>query len=397
MEEDDSLFVSSEPFKIKKEPGLESEEDSLFVTSLDFPTEPEASSSNSIQQNLQEALVKTTSTDTKKNSGSSKSKKASSSKSTRSTSETLNALYEGDNVIAFDATPELVLNDEDGEDEVVEEYPMYYSTELLQKLYILQYPTRPATRPFVDVNGTGILDSRIKPEGQAIEVDVPIDTTKFYDKEKAENWGNVDKQTYGGIAKHVPGYMIGVFKDNALHLNPVHATAQLRPQFHYASQAGQAQNNSTDKEKEAAQTKRAPKAVQLTAKIVGDNAPSFSGALIATKKLEDESFIGMDWYDRDSEESWDIADSLIAKKRDPLVEKTTKDEYIASISSPHVDPVAVAAANFAAKQKAEMKPVKPVRTPKATPAKGKQKATPAKATSAKATPAKTSTVKKSQK
>ncbi|VVT52957.1 uncharacterized protein SAPINGB_P003332 [Magnusiomyces paraingens] len=261
---------------------------------------------------------------------------------TKSTSETLNTLYEGDSVIALEATPELVLSDEN-DDEVVQEYPVYYSTEFLNKLYLLQYPTRSAARPLVDALGTGILDSRIKPNSNAVEVDIPVDGTQFYDKEKGDNWGGLDKQTFGGIAKPVNGYMIGVFKNNELHLNPVHATAQLRPQFQYISQPPKPigeisgisiidQEKNHEKEKEKI---KGPKAVQLTAKIVGDNAPSFSGALTARKKMEDESFVGMDWYDRDSRELISVSDKLVASTKASLISLTTQEEYIQKISSPH--------------------------------------------------------------
>lgn len=47
----------------------------------------------------------------------------------------------------------------------------------------------------------------------------------------------------------------------------------------------------------------------------------------------------MDWYDRDSEESWSTSDKLVAERKNELISTMTSDEYIANISSPYVDPL----------------------------------------------------------
>lgn len=226
------------------------------------------------------------------------------------------------------------------EDEIVQEFPVYFSTGLLDKLYLLQYPTRSAARPLVDANHTGILDSRIKLDSQMIEVDVPLETKKFYDTEKGEHWNNLNKQTFAGVAKKSEGeYMIGVFKDNELHLNMVNAVAQLRPQFQHITHRNQseAEKEKELKEKET-EKKKQPRAVQMTAMASGENAPNFSGAITARKRMEEEEFVGMDWYDRDSDESWSISDKLIATNKTPLISSTTVEEYVEEISAPYVDP-----------------------------------------------------------
>lgn len=230
----------------------------------------------------------------------------------------------------------------DENDEIVQEFPVYFSTGLLNKLYLLQYPTRSAARPLVDANNTGILDSRIKLDSKVIEVDVPLETKKFYDVEKGEHWNNLNKQTFTGVAKKVEGeYMIGVFKDSELHLNAVSAVAQLRPQFLHITHRNLAEQEKEKELKEAEKSEKAkkqPRAVQMTALASGENAPNFSGAISARKHMEDEDFIGMDWYDRDSDESWSISDKLIATNKKPLVSKTTLEEYVEEISAPYVDP-----------------------------------------------------------
>lgn len=362
MEEADDLFVSSSvnTVKIKKEPGLE---DASFTNSINIPQAvpartASASNSTSITTDTTSKLAKVSIQPQSIVSGKS-------DRRFRSTSETLNSLYESSHAIPIDSTPELVLNDED-DDEIVLEYPVYYSNEYLEKLYLLQYPTRPAVRPFVDAKGSGIIDSRIKPKSQVFEVDVPIETSHFYDKEKGDNWGGLNKQVFSGVAKSAEGSMIGVFKDNELHLNPIHATAQLRPQFSYISQppvpVGEAVGSSSvvDQEKAKANApKIGPKAVHLSAKIVGDNAPSFSGALTARKKMEDEDFVKLEWFDRDSEESWAISDHLVTEAKEHTIPMMDSREYIEKISSPHIDPLeasrlAAEAALAAQKHQAEL-------------------------------------------
>lgn len=226
-------------------------------------------------------------------------------------------------------------------DEIVQEFPVYFSTGLLHKLYLLQYPTRSAARPLVDANRTGVLDSRLKPVSQVVEIDVPLETKKFYDTEKGEHWNKLNKQTFSGVARPALDgeYMIGVFKDNELHLNMVTAVAQLRPQFQHITHRNLAEAEKESKESADKETaKKQPRAVQMMAMGSGENAPNFSGAISARKHMEDEDFVGMDWYDRDSDESWSISDKLIATTKTPLVSTTTLEEYVQEISAPYIDP-----------------------------------------------------------
>lgn len=348
--DEDSLFVSNSSLqKIKSEPGSNTSNPNI---SFSFPEE-NFSKDISHQTGIEihkDSTKSRTEINNKEISISKLQLKTSKVKALKtakkSTSEILNALYEEEHAIALESTPQLVLDDSN-DDEIVQEFPVFYSTKFLERLYLLQYPTRSAARPLVDSLGTGILDSRIKPLSQAVEIDIPIDSSKFYDREKGESWGGLDKQTFSGIAKQVQGYMIGVFKDNELHLNPIYATAQLRPQFSQISQPSGTTNDiserssvSLEKEKgKHQQRNKVPKAVQLTAKIVGENAPSFSGALTARKKMEDESYVGMDWYDRDSDESWAISEGLVATSKGPLISTVSQDRYIENISSPHLDPI----------------------------------------------------------
>ncbi|KAK9243454.1 Sin-like protein conserved region-domain-containing protein [Lipomyces tetrasporus] len=218
--------------------------------------------------------------------------------------------------------------DRDDDDPIVRSYPIYLSSRLASNLHIFQYPVRPNTRPYTGSQGEPVLDIRLKPDSGLVHVDVPIDTTKFYDHEKGEKWGAVDRQTLGGVMNKSEGYMIGIFKDGELHLTPVKGTCQLRPSFTYVDRDVQAEKEIARSVKQDPAKPKEIRAVQMTVKSSDDSSPRHSGALAARKRAEDEEFIEMHWYDKDTEEAWDLAEQLRSDSREPLIPATTKEEYI---------------------------------------------------------------------
>ncbi|ODQ66350.1 hypothetical protein NADFUDRAFT_22565 [Nadsonia fulvescens var. elongata DSM 6958] len=228
--------------------------------------------------------------------------------------------------------------EEEDDDPVVKEFPIFFSNKLAENLNLFQYPVRPSERPYVDAYGEGILDSRIKRDAGILEVDVPIDTTKFYDKTKAaKKWDSVNTQTLSGSISHPEGQMVGVFKDDELHLTPVFSTVQLRPQFKYVDKKSIEDREAVKLAQKDARSKEV-KAVQMSAKSTGEQAPKYSGALLSFKQADDEEFVHLDWYDRDSDESWNVADRLISSNKESLDSDTLPLEYISMISCPHLDP-----------------------------------------------------------
>lgn len=217
------------------------------------------------------------------------------------------------------------------DDPVVQEFSVVSTNNLGENIRLLQYPTRSVYRPFVEDQGRGVREARIKPKAGLIEVDIPIETRKFYDKEKGDNWDQVNKQTFGGVLKQGQGrYMVGVFKDGELHVSPIHSVAQLRPQFKYF-------DNQMAAEKDASRSLRAEtsghqkeaRAVQMTAKSSSDLAPKFSGALAARKIADEEQYVKLDWFDRDSNESWDVSEKLISEptQKQKLYSSMTQEQY----------------------------------------------------------------------
>lgn len=159
---------------------------------------------------------------------------------------------------------------EEEEDEILAEYPIYLSTELSKYLYNFQYPMR--STPFTNKNGPNA--ARLKPKSKMVELDIPLDTrSPHYSTERGEDFAMglndktiktaydrrmeeheeellnrgskknsnnnreeelLDKMTF--TSTEVPGqtrYVVGVIRDEELHLTPLNSTVQLRPGFKY--------------------------------------------------------------------------------------------------------------------------------------------------------------------
>lgn len=163
-----------------------------------------------------------------------------------------------------------------------------------RQIYVLQFPNR--EQPYNKDNHSQPLKLRIKPEAGMVELDVPVDAWRNYDREKGIKWGEAMKKsnmTQGGRSHGLPGgfsigggqsagrgrgrgeaeeeinqeklladyagaiqreqvltkqtlggqtvlnedtnpqYMIGTFRNNQLHLIPADHIVQMRPQFHH--------------------------------------------------------------------------------------------------------------------------------------------------------------------
>ncbi|KFQ85469.1 DNA-directed RNA polymerase III subunit RPC5, partial [Phoenicopterus ruber ruber] len=141
---------------------------------------------------------------------------------------------------------------------------VFLARSLLEKLYLFQYPIRPASMTYDDVTH---LSAKIKPKQQKVELEMAIDTLNpNYCRSKGEQIAlNVDgtctdetstyssklmdKQTFcsSQAASNVSRYAAAVYKKgkfllltphiSELHLTPLHGILQLRPSFTYLDKA----------------------------------------------------------------------------------------------------------------------------------------------------------------
>ncbi|XP_068100722.1 DNA-directed RNA polymerase III subunit RPC5 isoform X1 [Hyperolius riggenbachi] len=140
------------------------------------------------------------------------------------------------------------------DDPIVQEMDVFLAKSLAEKLYLFQYPVRPASMTY---DGVPHLAARIKPKQQKVEMDMAINTgSPNYCRSKGEQIAlNVDgtctdetstystklmdKQTFSSIqaASNTSRYAAAFYRKGELHVTPLHGILQMRPSFTYLDKA----------------------------------------------------------------------------------------------------------------------------------------------------------------
>ncbi|BGP12762.1 hypothetical protein JCM10213_007277 [Rhodosporidiobolus nylandii] len=300
-------------------------------------------------------------------------------------------------------------SDSDDDDPVVRRLPVYYTPQYLQSLCLLQYPDRPphpdsahpllppALRPdwANDTNpGVGKLNAKFKPHTQHLEITVPMekhperwneDNAKHFaagvveekdrEREKAqEKKGRrkrrdagddedeqrykeekearrLDKMVYASTGvPEVTSYLIGVVKNDALHLNPVNQTFQLRPSLTYldnllaierrAKRAAQAGDDDDDEEMSDTELKKEEaKAVQVSVKqaagsdpnkgpLGGGNGRAGAGLFAPLRAEESESWKPLQHYHANTKVASKAFKRMFTPSEQELKSTTKPKEYL---------------------------------------------------------------------
>ncbi|XP_012720868.2 DNA-directed RNA polymerase III subunit RPC5 [Fundulus heteroclitus] len=152
----------------------------------------------------------------------------------------------------------------DEDDPIIEEIDVYLSKSLADKLYLLQYPVRPGTMTYDDVNH---LSAKIKPKQQRLELEMAMNTMSpnycrskgeqialnvdgtTYDETNTYSVKMMDKQTFSSMqaTTNTSRYAAAVFRKGELHITPLTGILQMRPSFSYLDKA-----DSKTREREAA-------------------------------------------------------------------------------------------------------------------------------------------------
>lgn len=130
---------------------------------------------------------------------------------------------------------------EQEEDPVVESIPLVMNSvcdRLKNSIHLLQYQGKPSNAPFPIQH----LAAAVKQESNFVEISVPLDTNKFYDESKVEEWGHVEHHKHTGVLNKTNG---GIYAaqfvvregQKKIILIPVDSSAQLRPTFKYMDDA----------------------------------------------------------------------------------------------------------------------------------------------------------------
>ena len=152
--------------------------------------------------------------------------------------------------------------EEESEDEIVASYPIHLHQDLINHLYLLASPFRPANRPYAADVGP-LKTVRVKPQQKRVELEYDIHKTDpdstnhsptspphpYYTRSTSpQPPANYDPSSLHPIdgllltGRPVPcktNYAVGVWSDNAdgtgpaLHLTPLYSTLRLKPELSY--------------------------------------------------------------------------------------------------------------------------------------------------------------------
>jgi DNA-directed RNA polymerase-3 subunit RPC5 len=225
--------------------------------------------------------------------------------------------------------PTFISQETENDDPVVSEIPIIFTSKPSNLEFdVLQYPGRPPVRPYTE--NSCILQSRTKPSTNLLEVDVPIETQKFFDINKSDEWGGVSKQTLSGVLCALEGYYAARVENGEIIVCQLDRVAQLRPSLSYIDKeiAAKREMNRLDYSNNAPQ-RETVQVVQMSVKGTNDNTPRLGGALMARKKVEEEEFTVLQWNDLTKEETAKIReDAFTTDKKDVLKSTVTEDEYL---------------------------------------------------------------------
>lgn len=252
-------------------------------------------------------------------------------------------------------------------DPIEAEYDVYIKPQFPngRQLYVLQFPNRSSTQPYTEADEAKPTELRIKPKSGLMELDVPMDAFNNFDRDKALKWGDAlrysqeNKIQYGlpgafgigaqpagrgrgrGVKEELedtggmsdpkflamlqqnrimktltlggaegpaeswhPQHMIGVFRENTLHLVPIKSIIQLRPQFHHIDAKADLDKQARPRDP-AAGPPPAARAVHMTAKSTIDGEEARGNPLFdLLKATQEESWRKLRFIDEESAEAW---------------------------------------------------------------------------------------------
>uniref|UniRef100_A0A1J3HVI7 DNA-directed RNA polymerase III subunit RPC5 n=1 Tax=Noccaea caerulescens TaxID=107243 RepID=A0A1J3HVI7_NOCCA len=205
--------------------------------------------------------------------------------------------------------------EEEEEDVVVREIDVYFnpSIDANTKLYVLQYPLRPSWRPYeMDERCEEV---RVNPSTSQVEIDMSMDVnSRNYDSEFGSKL-RMTKQTLTTTWKQPPtlDYAVGVLSGDKLHLNPVHAIAQLRPSMDYLSTKKKQEEAI---EESAGTSKKQNKGAQASA----DQKP-----------VNEEKWVSLKYHGLQSEFCSKYLTGMMANENSSIDFNMTPDVYINSL------------------------------------------------------------------
>ncbi|KAL1920262.1 uncharacterized protein VTP21DRAFT_1408 [Calcarisporiella thermophila] len=261
------------------------------------------------------------------------------------------------------AEVEAVISEENEDsDQIVREIPIYLTHQLASYLHLFQYPVR--NLGFTPE--TGPIAARLKPKARLIELDLPLHTeSPLYDKERGEelSLGTSDrvvrtaydrmeteedkkelleKQTLSSqLVPAAARYMVGVLREDELHLTPIHGSVQLRPNLNYLDKIDEkykaatkriTDEESKDEEQPQPSTSKA-KSISVSVKSANpEQTTQKSPYTRASRFAENEPWTKLQYFDETTEQSEIIFQQMLSRNRAALRCVTTPQQFLESIS-----------------------------------------------------------------
>lgn len=212
-----------------------------------------------------------------------------------------------------------------------------------QSLHIIQYPGRPHRRTLDDDS----YKASIKEDSNYLEVKLPLDTSKFFNGQKSEEWGELiaDQGLQGVLNKTEGGlYVAQVVKGDdgsvKLVLVPVDSTAQLRPSFKYLDDLDNLSQTQRRAEANEGSKNSQIQILQTSSKSGSQitNSEGFGNALGEAlkhiKKFDEEEWCHLNWKSSNASTSEEIKNHISTTADDiTLTTATTMDQYINDLTS----------------------------------------------------------------
>ncbi|GFN78523.1 DNA-directed RNA polymerase iii subunit rpc5 [Plakobranchus ocellatus] len=217
------------------------------------------------------------------------------------------------------------------DDPVIDEIDVFLSKSLSENLYLMQYPLRPKHMGYSHLDH---ISARVKPQQKRVEIELALDTrSKNYSSSKGEqiavnvdgnlppNAGDrifssskMDKITLS-CPPHTESfpncqYGIGLLKEGELHVTPLSAIVQMRPNFDYLDRAdtrhrAETANTSLGDGGESSQDEAEEDPTPVSMKVSRGESEEFKARRMASyeyvnQKREEERWIRMSYFTADS-------------------------------------------------------------------------------------------------
>ncbi|CAH2353762.1 DNA-directed RNA polymerase III subunit RPC5 [[Candida] railenensis] len=235
------------------------------------------------------------------------------------------------------------MDEQEDDDPIVSSIPLILSqvpNPSSQSLHLIQYPGRPKTLPYKDN-----LKPSIKEDSAFLEFKIPLDTSRFYDQSRSEDWGvshQIEEHGLHGVLNKTEGGMYAgmVREDGKLILIPLDSTAQLRPSFKYlddleVARQAQRRNDFLEQSKPASvqvlQTSNAKSAAAQGNTGEGFANNALGESLRCIKKFDEERWTPLKF--EDGEEAQKTRKELYTNVVETeLKSKSTMSEYISELT-----------------------------------------------------------------